>query len=91
MQMKYHETVADMAEAMDVPEEAVTGAVRIVLTGRRRAAVEHHRGLLGYTGECVEVSAPPGRIRFLGRDLELRAMDADALLITGTLTAVEYD
>ena len=89
--MKYKDAVEDLAEALDVPGEAMTGAVRIVLTGRRRAMVEHHRGLLGHTAESVEVSAPPGRIRILGRDLELRAMDADALLITGTLTAVEYD
>ena len=89
--MKYKDAVEDLAEALDLPGEAMTGAVRIVLTGRRRAMVKHHRGLLGYTAESVEVSAPPGRIRFLGRDLELRAMDADALLITGTLTAVEYD
>lgn len=89
--MKYHDAVEDLAEALDVPGEAVGGAVRIVLTGRRRVVVEHHRGLLGYTAESVEVSAPPGRVRFLGRDLELRAMDADALLITGKLTAVEYD
>ena len=89
--MKYKDAVEDLAEALDVPGEAMTGAVRIVLTGRRRAMVEHHRGLLGYTAESVEVSAPPGRIRFLGRDLELRAMDVDTLLITGTLTAVEYD
>jgi sporulation protein YqfC len=89
--MKYKDAVEDLAEALDLPGEAMTGAVRIVLTGRRRAMVEHHRGLLGYTAESVEVSAPPGRIRILGRDLELRAMDADALLITGTLTAVEYD
>lgn len=89
--MKYHETVADMAEALDIPEEALTGAVRIVLTGRRRAVVEHHRGLLGYTGESVEIGADPGRVRILGRGLTLRAMDADTLLITGLLTAVEYD
>lgn len=89
--MKFHEAVADMAEALDVPGEAVTGAVRIVLTGRRRAAVEHHRGLLGYCADCVEVSAPPGRVRILGNELELKAIDADTLLITGTLTAVEYD
>ena len=89
--MSFHETVADLAEALDVPGEAVTGAVRIVLTGRKRAEVEHHRGLLGYSAECVEVSAAPGRVRIMGRELELKAMDADTLLITGILTAVEYD
>ena len=91
VRMKYHDAVADMAEALDIPPEALSNAVRIVLTGRRRALVEHHRGLLGYSGERVEVGAAPGRVRFLGRDLVLKAMDADTLLITGYLSAVEYD
>ena len=89
--MKYHDAVADMAQALDIPEETLTGAVRITLIGRRRAVVEHHRGLLGYTGESVEVGAQPGRVRILGRELVLEAMDTDTLLITGMLTAVEYD
>ena len=89
--MKFHDAVADMAEALDLPEEALGSPVRIVLTGQRRAVVEHHKGLLGYTAESVEVSAAPGRVRILGRELALKAMDADALLITGVLTAVEYD
>ena len=60
MRMRYHDTVADMAEALDIPHEALSGAVRIVLTGRRRALVEHHWGLLGYCEERVEVGAAPG-------------------------------
>ena len=87
--MRIHDTVADLAEALDIPGEAVSDAVKITLIGRRRAVVEHHRGLLGYTGDCVEVSAGTDRVRFLGRELCLSAMDADALLITGVITAVE--
>lgn len=88
--MKIRDTVADMAEALDIPPEALTGMARITLTGRRQATVEHHTGLLGYTAESVEVSAGHDRVRILGSALCLRAMDAQTLLITGSITAVEY-
>ncbi len=88
--MKIRDTVADMAEALDVPPEAVPGMVKITLTGRRQAMVEHHTGLTGYTAESVEIGAGAERVRILGSALALRAMDAQTLLITGRIAAVEY-
>ena len=88
--LKLRDTVADMAEALELPGETVTGTVKITLTGRRRALVEHYGGLLGYSGDCVEVRAGSGRVRIIGRELRLGAMDGDALLIRGSISAVEY-
>ncbi len=89
--MKLRDTVADLAEAMELPGEALSVGLKITLTGRSRAVVEHHRGLLGYTQQSVELRGAGGGVRLLGRDLTLRAMDAETVLITGLLTAVEYD
>jgi len=88
--MKIRDTVADLAQAMDLPQEAVSGALKITLTGRSRAVVEHHRGLRGYSEEVVEISAGTGAVRLLGRDLILLAMDAETVLVTGVISAVEY-
>ena len=88
--MKLRDTVADLAAQLDLPEEAVSGKAKVTLIGRRQAVVEHHTGLLGYSTESVEVAVRHDRLRILGRELELRAMDPDALLITGTISAVEY-
>lgn len=52
--------------------------------------VEHHRGLLGYDAQSVEVSAAAGRVRILGAELTLHAMDRDTLIVTGRIAAVEY-
>ena len=82
--------VADLAEELDLPQETISDAVRITLSGQRRAMVEHHRGLSGYTSECVEVGTDRGRVRILGTDLILRAMDRETLVVTGFLSAVEY-
>ena len=88
--MKVRDTVADLAESLELPEEALSDALRVTIIGRRRAVVEHHHGLLGYDAQCVEVSAAAGRARILGADLTLHAMDRDTLIVTGRIAAVEY-
>ena len=87
--MTVRDTVADLADAMDLPPEEA-GAVKITLNGRRRAVVEHHSGLTGYTAECVEVGAGRDSVRILGSALELRAMDRETLLVAGQIAAVEF-
>ena len=89
--MKGRETVADLALLMDLPQECLTDAARVTLYGRRQAAIEHHRGLLGYTPDAVEVSLGRGKVRLLGSELEVRAMDGETLLIAGHISAVEYE
>ncbi len=89
--MKIRDTVADLAESLDLPQEALSDAVRITLSGRRRATVEHHRGLIGYSPESVEADTGRGAVRILGSGLTLRAMDRETLIVTGTISAVEYD
>lgn len=88
--MKFRDSVADLAERMDLPPEAA-GAVRVTVQGRRRVVVEYHRGLLGYSEEAVEVSGGPVRVRILGSGLQLRAMDRETLIVSGRIAAVEYE
>lgn len=88
--MKIRDTVADLADTLDLPPEAASGAVKVTVFGRRRAVVEHHRGLLGYTEELVEVNGGRDRVRILGAQLRLLAMDGETLLVTGQISAVEY-
>lgn len=88
--MRIRATVADLADSLSLPPEAVGSEPKITLYGRRHAVVEHHKGLLGYTQECVEVGLERGKLRLLGRELTLRAMDAQTLLVAGQISAVEY-
>ena len=88
--MTIRDTVADMADALALPPEATGALAKVTLYGRRQAVVEHHTGLLGYTTDSVEVGLSHDRLRILGSALTLRAMDAETLLITGRISAVEY-
>ena len=91
MRMKLRETVADLARQMDLPPDALGSGLRVTVSGRRQVTVEHHRGLLGYGREEIHVNGGSMKLRVLGRELEVRAMDRETLVITGHITAVEYE
>lgn len=80
----------DIAERFELPAETA-GLLKVTLQGRGRVMVENHRGLLEYTHDCVEVSGGKMRLRIRGTELELRAMDKNALLVSGRILSLELE
>jgi sporulation protein YqfC len=77
------------AQTFDLPADAVAGLPRIELTGDRELRMENHKGILTYGKEEIHVSGGKIVVRITGADLELKAMNASELLITGNIAAVE--
>ena len=78
------------AKLLEIPTLGLAGAPRVSVTGRGQVLAELHRGIVAYSGECVEFRVKNGRVRVLGANLRLEAMDAGALLISGLISAVEF-
>ncbi len=78
----------EIAERLNLPAGAA-GVVKVTLLGVRRALVEQHRGLLGYSRERIEIDGGAHTVRIDGEGLELKAMDREALLVTGRILSVE--
>ena len=51
------------------PSEVTGGAFKVTLTGRGRAWVEQHQGLLGYTAEEALFRTKEGTLRISGANL----------------------
>ncbi len=85
--MKTHLTPGTLAESFGLPP----GGTQLTLWGRKQLLAREHRGLLGYSGEEVILSAGEGRIRIAGRGLTIAAMDASGVLIRGEILGVEYE
>ena len=73
-----------------LPAESVAGVPKLTVTGRRRALVENHCGLLEYSHECIVVDGGRVRVCIRGTNLQLVAMDSTALLISGTIACAEF-
>ena len=77
----------EIAERLDYPAESVA---KLTVTGRRRALVENHHGLLAYSRECIIIDGGRTRVCLRGTDLQLVAMDSAAVLISGTIVCAEF-
>ena len=77
------------AEALELPGDVVAGLPRIELTGDRELRMENHRGILAYGSREIQISGGRLVVKVRGENLELRAMNAGELLITGALRGVE--
>ena len=70
------------------PPEVTGGAFKVTLTGRERAWVEQHQGLLGYTAEEALFRTKAGTQRITGENLRfLRYTAADAI-VTGRIDSI---
>lgn len=78
------------AQLLEVPGQAV-GLPKVELIGRGELRMENHRGILAYGREEILVSGGKLLIRVKGAELELKAMNAGELLITGTIFSVELE
>ena len=76
------------AQIFDIPGETV-GLPRVEITGRHELRMENHRGILAYGREEIIISGGKVIVKIMGSGLELKAMNASELLITGTVTVVE--
>ena len=77
------------AEVFDLPGDLVAGMPRVEITGNREVRMENHKGILAYGSEEIHVSGGKLILKVRGADLELRAMNASELLITGTILGVD--
>ena len=78
------------ADTFDLPGEVVWDLPRITIVAGNRVVVENHKGLMDYNENSIVVAGGRVEVRILGNDLELRAMNADELLITGDVFNVEF-
>ena len=71
------------ARALDLPADAVAGVPRIELMGDGELRMGPHRGILAYGPGEIHISGGRLVVRVLGEGLELQAMTAAELLMTG--------
>lgn len=78
------------AEALELPADVVAGAPLIELVGRRELHMENHHGILSYARDEISVSGGKLLVMIRGEELEIAAMSAGALFITGKIESVTF-
>lgn len=78
------------AELFDLPADLVEGLPHVEMVGGGHFFMEHHRGILSYSGEEIDINGDKMIVRVCGQGLELVSMTGDALRIRGNIEKVEW-
>ena len=78
------------SKLFDLPADALAGVPRVEVVGDGELRMAPHRGILAYGPEEIHISGGSLVVLVRGSGLELRAMTPEELLVTGTITAVEF-
>ena len=78
------------AELFDLPPDTVERLPHIEVVGSSHFYMEHHKGILSYSGEEIDINGESCIIRVYGEGMELKSMTGDQLRIKGTISKVEW-
>ena len=79
-----------MARSLELPVDVLEGLPKIELQGNKEAVIEHCQGVLEYNDQVVRIRAGRLILKFTGRDLSLRTMTGDSIVVEGYFTSVEF-
>ena len=80
----------EAAELFDLPGDVVAGLPHVEVLGSGYFYMEHHRGILSYSGEEIDINGDGSIVRVYGQGLELTSMTGEALRIRGEISRVEW-
>ncbi len=87
MKKRFSETVAD---AWGVPKDVIMNIPRLTISGDKEIYIENHKGVLVYTDGEIRVSTAMGVVRIRGKNLVIRRIRLEDMLISGAFAGVEY-
>jgi len=87
---KKRDALPALADRLELPEDALTGAGKLSVTAGRRALIENHKGILEYSPERIAVSFGRESLSLYGQELRIVAMNRRELLIAGKLREIAW-
>ena len=75
---------------MQLPAAAFANVTHMELSGNTQVTVEGCGGILEYSDEVVRVKTGKMVTKFSGRNLQIRCLSRDSLIVEGFVTAIEF-
>lgn len=77
-----------LEKMMNHLEEPIPGETLVELYGGRRVLIEHHRGVIAYCRDRIQVRSKHGVLCVQGSCMEISKMSADLLVISGRIEGI---
>ncbi|MBZ4666146.1 sporulation protein YqfC [Mahella sp.] len=75
---------------LDLPQDVVLDLPRLIALGKTQLYIENHKGIIEYTPERIRVNSTIGIIRLTGKDMSIKTIETEEILVSGQLTSIEF-
>jgi len=88
--MKENSKISKIARAMDLPADVLKTTPHIEISGNNEILAQGYLGILSFDTEQITLSAGKYSLKISGYNLFIRNFTVDAVLISGTVTHLEF-
>lgn len=82
---------AILSDMFELPREVMLDLPRMTLIGNVQIYLENHRGVITYDEAKIRIGVNNGEIIIKGRNLEIKNLMAEELLIKGEIESLDYE
>ena len=79
----------NISEALELPKDVMLDLPRIIMLGSIQINVSNHKGIIEYTQETLRINSNAGVIKITGREMELKTILSEEIIVVGTIEKVE--
>jgi len=79
-----------LASILQLPTSVIAGVTHMEIDGNHEAVLEGCGGIIEYTDEIVRVKTGKTITKFSGRNLTIKCIQVDSLVVQGFITEIEF-
>ncbi|MEM1483649.1 YabP/YqfC family sporulation protein [Oscillospiraceae bacterium PP1C4] len=79
-----------LVRSFELPVNIMERMPEIELLGNKEAVIEHCQGVLEYNEHVVRLNTGRMTLKFLGRNLQMKCMTDDSVIVEGYFTSIEF-
>ncbi|MBB6217925.1 sporulation protein YqfC [Anaerosolibacter carboniphilus] len=79
-----------ISELLELPKDIILDLPRITMIGNLQIYIENHKGILEYSKQRIRIYTKNGTLRIIGRDLQIKTIITEEIIITGMIEQIEF-
>jgi len=87
---KSDEIKKSIGDLLELPQDLMLDLPKITMIGNLQIYIENHKGILEYSTTRVRIFTKCGVLRIIGKDLLLRRIVREEIVLVGEIVQVEY-
>ena len=75
---------------LSLPKEIALDLPLLMATGRNEISIENYKNLLEFTEEKIRINIREGTVTIEGKNLKLRQITTENVLVSGVISGISY-